>query len=159
GLHTEVFGFIQRGILATGLMTPDIETHAQKKAPKANLDVPLFNSKGERVNMQMFEGKVIFMNIWATWCAPCIAEMPGINALYQKVKNEDIVFVMLSIDDRFEKAVAFKEQKGFDFEVYRLDGKLPQMYATQSIPTTYVIDSEGNLVLDHKGMANYNSDE
>lgn len=159
GLHTEVFGFFQRGILATGIITPDIENHSEENTHSADLNVPLLNSKGESVNMRDFEGKVIFMNVWATWCAPCVAEMPGINALYNEVKNENIAFVMLSVDDSFKKAVAFRDRKGFDFEVYQLNGKLPKMYHSRSIPTTYVINADGNLVLAHKGMANYNSDE
>ena len=161
GLHTEVFGFLQRGILATGLMAPDIEnpTATQEDHIKADLNVPLLNSKGERLNMQKFEDKVVFMNIWATWCAPCVAEMPGINALYNDLKDENIAFVMLSVDDEFEKAIAFKNRKDFDFEVYRSNGNFPQMYNSQSLPTTYIIDARGNLVLTHKGMARYNSDE
>lgn len=157
GLHTEVFGFVQRGILATGLMAPDIEN--PENTAQANLNVPLLNSKGKSVNMREFEGKVIFINFWATWCAPCVAEMPGINALYNDVKDENIAFVMLSLDDKFEKAVEFKKRKDFDFEVYQLNGSLPKMYHSRSIPTTFVIDAEGNLVLTHKGMARYNSDK
>lgn len=161
GWHTEVFGFLQRGILATGLMTPDIENHTatHENNAKAAMNIPLLNSKGEHLNMQQFEGKVIFMNIWATWCAPCVAEMPGINKLYNELKDENIAFVMLSVDDEFEKAVAFKNRKDFDFEVYQLNGSFPPMYNSRSIPTTYIIDACGNLVLTHKGMAGYNSEE
>lgn len=157
GLHVEVFGFVQRGILATGLISPDVEAQAPHETSRADLDIPLVNSKGEQVNMQDFKGKAIFFNIWATWCAPCVAEMPGINVLYNEVKDENIVFVMLSTDDEFEKAIKFKEAKNFDFEVYRLNGRLPQQFHTRSIPTTFLIDADGNLVMTHKGMANYNS--
>ncbi|HET8839019.1 MAG TPA: TlpA disulfide reductase family protein [Flavobacteriaceae bacterium] len=159
GLHTEVFGFLQGGILATGIITPDIEEQAEANATQADLNVPLLNSKGESLNMREFEGKVVFMNVWATWCAPCVAEMPGINNLYNDIQDENIEFVMLSVDDQFEKAVAFKTRKNFDFEVYRSAGNFPEMYQTSTIPTTYIIDAEGNLVLEHKGMANYHSDE
>ncbi|HET8810738.1 MAG TPA: TlpA disulfide reductase family protein [Flavobacteriaceae bacterium] len=159
GLHTEIFGFLQRGILATGIMNPSIEEKIQPKNPQANLNFALFNSNGKKVNLQQFEGKVIFLNIWATWCAPCVAEMPGINNLYNDINDENIEFVMLSVDEQFEKAIAFKNRKNFDFEVYRPAGNFPEMYQTSTIPTTYIIDPEGNLVLEHKGMANYHSDE
>lgn len=161
GLHTEVFGFIQRGMLKTGILKPNVETMNENKpsGPVADFDLKLINSKGERVNMADYRGKVIFMNIWATWCPPCIAEMPGINSLHNKLNDEDVVFLMISVDDDFEKAKRFNQRRGFDFDVFALDGYLPKMYHSQSIPTTFVINANGELVLTHKGMANYDTKE
>ncbi|MCC8361311.1 TlpA family protein disulfide reductase [Salinimicrobium sediminilitoris] len=161
GLHTEVFGFLQRGILATGIMDPKIEEKADiaavTPAKGAVLDLNLVNSKGEKVNMEQFRGKVIFLNFWATWCPPCIAEMPGINNLYQDVKNDNVEFIMLSVDQNFEKAKKFNERKGYGFEIYKAAGPIPQMYSTRSIPTTYVIDADGNLALTHLGMGDFDT--
>jgi len=162
GLHTEVFGFVQRGILKTGLMDPDVKTKSKEeesKNPKADFNMALINSKGERVNMEEFRGKVIFFNMWATWCPPCVAEMPGINNMYNDVKGDEVAFIMLSLDNDFQKAIDFNKRKGYDFEVYQLAGSLPPMYASQAIPTTYVIDADGNLALTHQGMGDYDSEE
>lgn len=163
GLHTEVFGFLQRGVLATGFMNPDVEENIPKENnisdPQADFNMNLINSKGEAVSMEEFRGKVIFLNIWATWCPPCIAEMPGINNLYNEIKDEDVVFLMLSMDENFEKAKRFKEKKDFDFEVYQAVGGIPQMYHSQSIPTTYFINGKGELALTHTGMADYDTAE
>lgn len=163
GLHTEVFGFLQRGILATGLMNPDIEEKAEIASAKtgkgAILDIPLMNSKGEKVNMEQFRGKVIFLNFWATWCPPCIAEMPGINDLYRDVNDEDIEFIMLSVDQNFDKAKKFRDKKGYGFQIYKATGPIPQMYSSRSIPTTYVIDANGNLALTHLGMGDFDTKE
>ena len=161
GLHTEVFGFVQRGILKTGIMDPNLEAQAsftdQLKNPKADFNMSLINSKGERVEMEELRGKVIFFNMWATWCPPCVAEMPGINNMYNDVKEDDIAFIMLSLDNNFQKAIDFNKSKGYDFEVYKLEGNLPSMYYSQAIPTTYIIDAAGNLALTHKGMGDYDS--
>lgn len=163
GLHTEVFGFIQRGVLETGILNPDVEEIKEStnnaSDQKADFSMKLVNSKGEKVDMEQFRGKVIFINLWATWCAPCIAEMPGINALYNDVKNEDVEFLMISLDTDFEKAKKFNKKKGFDFEVYKLDGPMPKMYHSRSIPTTFVIDANGKLALTQTGMADYHTDE
>lgn len=160
GLHTEVFGFLQRGILKTGLFNPDVSVKEDMAIyPQADYTLRLINSKGESVNMEEYKGKVIFLNLWATWCPPCIAEMPGINALYNDVQDEGIVFLMLSLDEDFDKAKKFNEKKGFDFEVYTLAGGIPPMYNSQSIPSTFVIDAEGRLVLSHQGMADYGDDD
>ena len=164
GLHTEVFGFLQRGILATGIMNPDVtekeEAVSETSGPMADFNLQLMNSKGELALMEQFRGKVIFLNIWATWCPPCVAEMPGINKLYKELKNDgDVVFLMLSVDDDFETAKRFKERKKFEFDVYQATSRIPQMYYSQSIPTTYVIGAGGELALTHEGMANYNTGE
>ncbi|MHA6280112.1 TlpA family protein disulfide reductase [Salinimicrobium sp. CAU 1759] len=161
GLHTEVFGFLQRGILATGLMNPDIEEKAElavaTPSKNAILDFDLVNSQGEKVNLEKFRGKVIFLNFWATWCPPCIAEMPGINNLYEEMKNENVEFVMVSFDRDFDKAKNFREKKGYGFEIYKATGRIPGAYSSNSLPTTYVIDAQGNLALTHLGMGNFDT--
>lgn len=159
GLHTDVIGFVQRGLLATGLMNPKIESRAESMGDSskemADFDLELINSAGEKVHLEEFRGKVIFMNLWATWCPPCIAEMPSIQKLYHDVKNEDVEFVMISLDDQFDTAKTFRIRKGYDFEIYRIAGRLPSMYHSSSIPTTFVIGADGRLAMTHKGMADY----
>ena len=168
GLHTEVIGFIQRGILATGLMTPKIEakhtnetetdlTTVSASTP-ADFNLNLMDEDGKTISLAEFKGKVIFMNMWATWCPPCIAEMPNINKLHKEVGDE-IAFVMISLDDDFETAKAFNKRKGYDLPIYTLQSNRPAMYQSSTVPTTYVIDANGQLVLTHKGMANYNTSE
>ncbi len=163
GLHTEVLGFLQRGILATGLMDPKTEEKAElavaTSATNVTMNFDMVNSKGEKVNLEEFRGKVVFLNFWATWCPPCIAEMPGINNLYEEMKNENIEFIMLSFDREFEKAKHFREKKGYDFEIYRPAGPVPAVYSSNSLPTTYVIDAKGNLALTHLGMGNFDTTE
>lgn len=163
GWHTEVIGFLQRGVLATGLMNPDTEkpkeVSVSEPAITADFNFNLIDSKGTRVTMQGFEGKTIFMNLWATWCPPCIAEMPGINTLYNATLNDDIAFIMLSQDEDFETAKKFISRKGFDFEIYQVQGRFPTQYQKGSIPTTFIINSKGEIVLTHEGMADYGSDD
>lgn len=165
GIHTEIIGFAQRGLLATGAMNPDVSQveEAPKTlsttATKANFNLKLVNSKGEKVTMEQFRGKTIFINFWATWCPPCVAEMPGINDMYNDIDKDKIEVLMVSFDRKFEKAVQYKNKNNFDFEVYAPTAAIPQMYNSSSIPTTFIIDSKGELVFTHKGMANYNRDD
>lgn len=165
GLHTEVIGFIQRGLLATGIMNPKVEvvspTEATQNQPMANIQAADFNLQlldidGKVVSLEDLKGKVIFLNFWATWCPPCIAEMPNIAQLHEEMGDE-VAFVMLSLDDDFEKATAFNKRKGFNLPIYALASPLPAMYESSAIPTTYVIDAAGNLALTHKGMADYDN--
>lgn len=130
-----------------------------KDYPKATYNMELQNSKGERVSMEEFRGKVIFMNVWATWCPPCIKEMPTIQNLYETVDKDRVAFIMLSMDQEFEKAIEYREKYEYDFEIYRLTGSMPAMYHTKLIPTTFVIDSGGNLVLQHDGLGEFDTPE
>lgn len=157
GLHTEVIGTLQRGLLATRIIQPDIELDESKFVP-ARYEMPLITIDGQRTSLKEFEGKTIFLNFWATWCPPCIAEMPNIQALYEDLENqEDIVFVMLSLDEDQEKARAFLERKEFTLPVYFLTGRQPGVYNSTVVPTTYIISPEGYIVSEKRGMAQYNT--
>lgn len=152
GLHTEVIGQIQRAVLATGIMQPEIE----ENAPKADYNLSLQALDGEYVSLADYKGKTIFINFWATWCPPCVAEMPDIESLYQKVGNE-VAFVMISLDKEPYKAKNFIDKKGFEMPVYFLASNLPKIYNPSSIPTTYVISPAGEIVVTRHGMAKYDT--
>lgn len=152
---TVVQGWLQQAVLATGLFQADVNWAEENRQP-ANFDVDLVTLNGEPVSLSEFRGKPIFMNIWATWCPPCLAEMPYIEALYDDMKNEGIVFVMISTDDTAQEARDYMEQKGYTLPVYRLTAPLPEPYTSRVLPTTYVIGADGTLGTVHSGMANYN---
>ncbi|TDU40466.1 thiol-disulfide isomerase/thioredoxin [Gelidibacter sediminis] len=171
GLHTEVIGFAQRGLLATGLMNPDVKDitevrHSENTseagdsttATEADFSLKLMDRDGKVTSLADLKGKVIFMNFWATWCPPCIAEMPSIDKLHEEMGDE-VAFVILSLDQNFELAKAFDKRKGYNLPIYAPASNLPPMYQSSAIPTTYVIDAAGNLALTHKGMADYSNSE
>lgn len=158
GLHTEVIGGLQRVLLATGIFQPDTEL-VESEFKKAQLNFPVYTSEGDRISLDDFEGKTIFMNVWATWCPPCIAEMPNIQGLYEQLEDDpDIVFVMLSLDEDHEKARAFMKRKEFTMPIYFPAGRMPGVYSSTVVPTTYVISPEGYIVSEKRGMAKYNTE-
>ena len=154
GLHTPVFGFIQGLILKTGIIQPSIE---RDDVVRADYDFVLVDTQGQRVPFSTFEDKVVFVNFWATWCPPCVAEMPDIQGLYEEMDRGNIAFVMISLDDSFQKAKDFVERKDFDFPIYQLASPLPQVYESTAIPTTYVISPQREIVVAKSGMAKYNT--
>lgn len=156
GYHTEVIGKLQSVLLYSGIFQPDTE-ESIIHGSRADYNMPLLTMTGERTSLSEFEGKTIFINFWATWCPPCIAEMPNIQRLYDDVENEDIVFVMASLDDDPQKAWDFVERKGFTFPAYSVIAK-PRVYDTSIVPSTYVISPQGRIVMKHQGMAKYDTD-
>jgi len=145
------------GMLTTGCKNSDKDSEMMVPA---NFEMELENSGGERVSMEDFRGKKIFFNVWATWCPPCIEEMPTIHNLYEEIgEQEDVVFLMLTMDQDFQKAKDFLTRYGYNFEIYRPIGAIPALYHTKLIPTTFVINSEGYLVLQHDGVGEFDTKE
>lgn len=152
GLHTEVIGRLQQLIVSTGIISPSLADGKEA----ADFSFELTSTDGTSVSFESFKGEVVFLNFWATWCPPCIAEMPDIQRLYDQQK-ENVQFVMISVDKEPEKAKAFIDRKEYTFPVFFLNGSLPKGYDIHSIPTTYVLDKEGQIQVENHGMAKYNS--
>ena len=165
-------------MLATGIITPDLpeiskaENEAEAVSENANSvntiseamlanDFLLQDLQGNTVKFSSLRNKVIFLNIWATWCPPCVAEMPGIQSLYDKVKgNKNIAFVMLSVDQNgMEKVKKFVAKKGYTFPVYLPASGVPAIFETRSIPATFILAKDGKVAVRHDGMANYDTKE
>lgn len=171
GLHTEAIGQVQRLLLATGIKKADvpapvaaaentIATPATGTASMAGAGFKMVGLDGKTVNFESLKGKVIFLNIWATWCPPCVAEMPNIHSLYKKVDADKIAFVMLSVDEGgMDKVKKFIDKKGFTFPVYMPASQFPQEFYSSAIPTTFIISPEGKIVAKQEGMAEYDTKE
>jgi len=156
GLYTHVAAFAQTMVLKTGLFdsTAQLDEGPRKKA---DYSLSMLQLDGTPVKLEAFKGKVIFLNIWATWCPPCRAEMPDIQALYEQLGSENVAFVMLSVDKDRKKVSPFIQKKEFTFPVYHADGPLPQVFYSPSIPTTYIIGKDGTILTKKVGMASYNT--
>jgi len=161
GTRAEAFGFIQRGLLSTGLMQAKVsETpeDAEIKLSQRDWNLQLIDADGRLHSLSEFKNKAVFINLWATWCPPCIAEMPSIENLYQKT-NSEVGFIMISRDRDFKLAKAFVKRKGYNFPIYYALEPMPVALASTAIPSTFVIAPTGRLAYKHQGMANYNDPE
>jgi len=148
--------------LFKGLSTSDGSGNAavadNSKEP-FNYDFVIKDLAGKKIDFREFQGKVVFLNLWATWCGPCRTEMPAIQQLYDGVDKEKIAFVMLSLDkDGYANRVAaFVKSKDFSFPVYMPSGYLAEQLQVPSIPTTFVIAKDGTIAMKEIGMKNYNT--
>ncbi len=119
---------------------------AQKEAQPTDFEVDLLSGETFRLSNQ--KGKVVLMNIWATWCAPCREETPELVDLYEKYKDEGYVTLGVSIDEQGESVVRpFMEEYDVTYPMYiDTDGTVMEKYGpTMGIPTTYIIGRQGNL--------------
>lgn len=155
GLHKNLAAGVQQLFLKTGIMQASVKSSSEQVTAPYNFKLKTL--EGKLVNFEDFKGKTVFVNLWATWCPPCIAEMPDIYDLYKEVASDKIKFVMISLDENPQKAAKFIKRKGYTFPVYTIHGYLPQAYSSRSIPTTFVISPNGKIVVKQKGMASYNT--
>ncbi len=115
------------------------------------------DSNGEVFNLNEAKGKVIFINYWATWCPPCIAEMPSIQKLYNQYKdNPDVVFIFSTTDPK-EKVEQFMNDNSYSLPVYYMNTATPQQLESNTIPFTVLIAKDGSIVIRKKGSADWNS--
>jgi peroxiredoxin len=118
---------------------------AQREAKARDFEVTLLND--ETFKLSDYEGHVVLLNIWATWCAPCREETPDLQELYEKYKDEGFVVLGVSIDEQGESVVRpFIEEYDVSYPIVIDDGTIIDKYGpTMGIPTTYVINKKGNL--------------
>lgn len=113
------------------------------------LDDGLYNFDGAK-------GKVALINFWATWCPPCIAEMPSLQELYNSYSGK-VEFYFVT-NDKPETVKAFMKKKGYTFPVFFNASEPPVELYSKSIPATYVIGKTGEIVIKELGAANWNSE-
>lgn len=99
------------------------------------------------------QGKVILLNFWATWCGPCVREMPAFEKLHGEYE-EDVVILAVNCMEDTEIVDAFLKENGYTFPIaYDTDGSINMRYPTQGIPYTLVIDAEGIIRNIYVGAA------
>ncbi|WP_262245592.1 TlpA family protein disulfide reductase [Parapedobacter soli] len=162
--------WVSRGLMKIGLFKPDLERIAADNGDVAAEEttdaipskpsVFFADGDGNRIDAANQEGKVVFINFWATWCPPCIAEMPSIDKLYQQYKdNDNIVFVMADVDSQYEKSKQFMIDRNLNLPVHVPAGDIPGHWLSSAIPTTVILDKRGEIAARHEGMADYSRPE
>jgi thiol-disulfide isomerase/thioredoxin len=148
----------QSALMKTGMLDA-LSSDLSREAPNFDFNFTIKDLEGNKLSFTRFKGKVIFLNLWATWCGPCRAEMPTIQALYDDIQKDSIVFVMLSLDkdSAKEKIVKYIKNSAYTFPVYQPSGYLTQQLGVPSIPTTFVVSKEGKIVANEVGTTNFNT--
>jgi peroxiredoxin len=107
----------------------------------------LVDSEGNPVRLQDYRGHVILVNFWATWCPPCIHEMPMMEALYTARKDQAFSIWAVNMQESQEDVARFIAKQGFHFPVMLdLEGTATASYGVRGLPSTYLIDCRGNLL-------------
>ncbi len=112
--------------------------------------------RGNRIEFSNYKNEVVIVNFWATWCPPCLAEMPSFQELYEDYGDRVKFFFVTN--EEHETVDAFLKRKRFGLPTYKMLNKAPEPMDGRTLPTTYVLDKQGNIVVDKVGSADWNSD-
>src|SRR4030042_420699 len=128
------------------LFNPTPRSRLQPGLPAPDFVFPGLD--GKMVSLAEYKGKVVFLNIWATWCPPCREEMPSMESLYQRLKGRDFEMLAVSIDREGEKGVEpFAAKYGLTFPVLLdPDSKTKRLYGLTGIPESFMIDKNGVVI-------------
>lgn len=122
----------------------------------------LTDLEGRQHSLESLEGSVIFLNFWATWCPPCVEEMPSMRTLSERFRGRPFRMVAVTQDDDMDALVAFLTAAGFTGDEALIlrdpDGALARAYGTRLLPETYVIDREGTVVARFMGARDWLSE-
>lgn len=115
----------------------------------------LIDKDGNRVRFESFKDRVVLVNFWATWCPPCVAEMPGLQELYD-LYGDKVSFLFVTTDNK-QRVLDFVRNRDYTFPVYFEVSRSPAPMISRSLPSTYIIDQNGKVVVEKVGAADWNS--
>lgn len=131
-------------------MLKEFETAAALQPGKVFPDFSVKDTNGQPLSISMYKGKVVLVDFWASWCPPCVAEMPNIVAMYEKYHDKGFEIVGINLDQEKEKMTEFVAKNKMPWAQY-FDGKgweseLALKYGVGMLPTTFLLDGEGRIV-------------
>lgn len=139
-------------VFTTNLKPPEGQAGIPKLSAEKSL--PVFTRDGAKVNLSKLKGKIVLVHFWATWCPPCVDELPELDRFWQRYKsNPGIALYSVSVDDDWQAIDTFRKQHPFDLPLYRdPDSKTAHKFGTTKFPETYIADRNGK-VLYHLAQA------
>lgn len=112
---------------------------------------------GQRVTLEQYRDKLLFLNLWATWCGPCRAEMPSMASLHERLASKGLSIVAVT-DESPEAVKQYLERNPYPFTVLiDEDGILMRRFGIQVLPTTLIVDRKGQLAYRHQGAYAWDS--
>lgn len=150
GSQNATAGSLEPLLRAAGL------SHSIKPVPAADFQLP--DVTGRLLRLQEQRGKVVLLNFWATWCAPCRQEMPLMEQVYQALRQQPFVMWAVNLQENREEVARFMQEQRLHFPaLLDLAGTVSGRYNVQGLPTTYLIDCAGMMVGQAVGPRPWNN--
>lgn len=128
------------------------------KVDEADYDVVLKGINTSSTNLKNFRGKkLVFLNFWGTWCAPCREEWPSIQKLYDS-RKDDMDFVLIAMQDKEEDVVKFLKENSYTVPVYIAESPINGKILPKVFPTTFVLDKNGRILIKEDATRDWNTE-
>lgn len=125
--------------------------------PSSDIDkVELSTLDGTAIDWNQYKGKIVFVNFWATWCKPCLQEMPTIAKAMTLPESSNVVFLFAS-NESVELIERFKAKQDFDFDFVQAQNL--ESLNVQALPTTFIFDESGNQIFSEAGYRDWSTPE
>ena len=118
--------------------------------------IKLADLKGETLDKEQFKNKIVILNLWATWCTPCIREMPDLVKMQNELPGDFVL--LLASDESLEKIQQFTERRPFDLTFTQIQTSVESL-GVYSLPTTFIIGKDGQLLETLVGAREWDSPE
>jgi peroxiredoxin len=129
---------------------------ASVQAEEMNIPAPDFtleSRQGANLRLQDFRGEVVMLNFWASWCGPCRQEMPLMDDLYAQYKDLGFTILAVNVDENRDEAHRFLDKVPVSYPIlYDPQSDVSEQYEVQAMPTTLMIDRDGNARFLHRGF-------
>lgn len=130
------------------------------KTPIAAPDFQLKDPAEKQVSIKEFRGKVVFLNFWATWCAPCVEEMPAIEKLHRELETDGLVVLAVNFQEGPNRVKEFFTKHKLTFTpLMDRDGKVAELYQAWALPVSIIINKRGEIAGKAMGARDWDSDE
>lgn len=125
-----------------------------KEATVKLTDFQLLTLSGEAVDTKAFQNKTVFINVWATWCRPCVQEMPTIAMAMEKLQGKDVIFLFASTEEVAD-IEEFRDRKKFPFDYVQLQNL--EALSIEALPATFIFSPNGDLVFGEEGLRDWST--
>jgi len=119
-------------------------------------EIKLSDLKDQEINLEQYKGKTVFINFWATWCRPCLEEMPHIQKTMEILEKSDIIFLFAS-NETTEQIINFRRKNNYNFNFVKVENL--EELNIMALPTTFIFNTEGKLVFSEMGYRKWDDKE
>lgn len=119
----------------------------------ASLAFELNTGNGNKESLKQHLGKLVYVDFWASWCAPCLQSFPFMNSLQQKYQAAGLQIIAINLDKQMDDAQIFLNKNPAQFLIlFDPAGQTPRQYGVKGMPSSYLIDRKGKLIFTHRGF-------
>ena len=151
-----IFGL---ALVLSALMVFRVQGHLRVYNVDVNDHAPgfqLVNDQGIGISLDDYQGKLVLLNFWATWCPPCVQEMPSLNQIYEQFQSDGFVVLGVSVDEDQDQYNEFLSSAGVTFPTVRdPERSVSSRYGTAKYPESYLIDGNGKVLRKYVGAENW----